>query len=85
MRRNEGINEREESLLPRVPCIILARQIPLAVVTTLCYATEELTRVIALTVFFSKEKHGRFAGPKKSGRNNEITVLLRWPYRGVPR
>ena len=26
----------------------------------------------------------RFAGPKKSGRNNEVVVLTRWSYGGVP-
>ena len=25
--------------------------------------------------------YGLFAGPKKSGRNNELTILLRWPYK----
>ena len=29
--------------------------------------------------FFYKEMYGRFAGPKKSGRNNEVTLLPRWP------
>ena len=30
-------------------------------------------RVTALTVFLYKEMYGLFAGPKKSGRNNEVT------------
>ena len=25
--------------------------------------------------------YGLFAGPKKSGRNNELTVLPRWTYK----
>ena len=29
--------------------------------------------------FFFKKMYGRFAGPKKRGRNNEVTVLPRWP------
>ena len=29
--------------------------------------------------FFYKEMYGRFAGPNKSDRNNEVTVLSRWP------
>ena len=32
----------------------------------------------AFTVFFYKEMYGCFAGPKKSGRNNEVSVLPRW-------
>ena len=28
--------------------------------------------------FFCKEMHDCFAGPKKSDRNYEVTVLLRW-------
>ena len=28
---------------------------------------------------FYREMYGRFAGPKNSGRNNEVTVLPRWP------
>ena len=28
--------------------------------------------------FFYKEMYGRLAGPKKSGRNNKVTVLPRW-------
>ena len=28
--------------------------------------------------FFFKENYGRFAGPKKSGRNNKVTILTRW-------
>ena len=31
-----------------------------------------------LRVFFYKEMYGCFAGPKKSGRNNEVSVLPRW-------
>ena len=34
--------------------------------------------------FFDKEMYGRFAGPKKSGSNNEVTVLPRWLEGGVP-
>ena len=33
----------------------------------------------ALTGFFYKEMYGRFAGPKKTSRNKEVTVLSRWP------
>ena len=29
--------------------------------------------------FFYKKMYGRFAGPKKSGRYNKVTVLPRWP------
>ena len=32
-----------------------------------------------LTGFFYKEMYGRFARPKKTGRNNKVTVLPRWP------
>ena len=32
-----------------------------------------------LTGFYYKEIYGRFAGTKKSGRNNEVAVLTRWP------
>ena len=32
-------------------------------------------------LFSNKEMHGCFAGQQKSGRNNEVTVLLRWPIR----
>ena len=28
--------------------------------------------------FFYKKMYGRFAGPKKSGHNNEVTVSPRW-------
>ena len=28
---------------------------------------------------FYKEMYGRFGGRKKSGRNNKLTVLTRWP------
>ena len=34
--------------------------------------------VAALTVFSYGEMYGRFAGTKKSGRNNEVVVLTRW-------
>ena len=34
--------------------------------------------VVALTGCFYKKMYGRFAGPKKSGRNNEVVVLTRW-------
>ena len=29
--------------------------------------------------FLYKKLYGPFAGPKKIGRNNEVTVLPRWP------
>ena len=29
--------------------------------------------------FSNKEIYGRFVGPKKTGRNNKVTVLSRWP------
>ena len=29
--------------------------------------------------FFVRKCNGHFAGMKKTGRNNEVTVLLRWP------
>ena len=32
--------------------------------------------VFALTGCFYKKMYGRFAGPKKSGRNNEVVVLI---------
>ena len=32
----------------------------------------------SINVFFYKEMYGRFDGPKKSGRNSEVTVLPRW-------
>ena len=31
-----------------------------------------------------QEMYGRFAKPKYSGRNNEVTVLPRWPSCGAP-
>ena len=34
--------------------------------------------VVALTGYFYKKMYGRFAGPKKSGLNNEVVVLTRW-------
>ena len=34
--------------------------------------------------FCCKKLYGRFAGSKKSGSNNEVTVLQRWPLGGVP-
>ena len=34
--------------------------------------------VVALTGCSYKKMYGRFAGPKKSGRNNEVVVLTRW-------
>ena len=36
--------------------------------------------VVALTGFCYEEMYGRFAGTKKSGRNNEVVVLTRWSY-----
>ena len=33
----------------------------------------------ALTKVFCKKMYGRFAGPKKSSRNNKVIVLPRWP------
>ena len=33
-----------------------------------------LNGVVALTGCFYKKMYGRFAGPKKSGRNNEVVV-----------
>ena len=43
-------------------------------------ALRELERwsLVALTGCFYKKMYGRFAGPKKSGRNNEVVVLTRW-------
>ena len=35
--------------------------------------------VAALTGFYNKKMYGHFAGPKKSGLNNEVAVLTRWP------
>ena len=35
--------------------------------------------VAALTGFYYKEIYGRFAGTKKSGRNNEVAALTKWP------
>ena len=32
-----------------------------------------------LTGFSYKRMYGRFAGPEKSDRNNEVTVLTGWP------
>ena len=32
-----------------------------------------------LTRVFYKKMYGRFVGQKKRGRNNEATVLARWP------
>ena len=40
--------------------------------------------VTALTGFSYKKMYGRFAGTKKSGRIDEVAVLTRWPYGGVP-
>lgn len=34
--------------------------------------------------FFDKKMYGHFAGPKKSGCNNEVTILPRWLLGGVP-
>ena len=34
--------------------------------------------VVALTGCFYKKMYECFAGPKKSGRNNEVVVLTRW-------
>ena len=28
--------------------------------------------------FCNKKMYGRFAAPKKTGHNNEVTILLRW-------
>ena len=36
--------------------------------------------VVALTEFSYEEMYGRFAWTKKSGRNNEVVVLMRWSY-----
>ena len=33
---------------------------------------------------FYKKIYGLFAGPKKSGHNNKVIVLPRWPWGGVP-
>ena len=33
----------------------------------------------ALTGFFYETMYGRFSGPNKYGRNNEMAVLTKWP------
>ena len=35
-----------------------------------------INRVVALTRFSYQEMYGRFAGTKKSGRNNKVVVLM---------
>ena len=40
--------------------------------------------VVALTGFSYEEVYGRFAGTKKSGRNNRVVVLTRLSKGGVP-
>ena len=44
-------------------------------------AVGRINRVTALTrvSFISPDMYGRFAGQKRSGRNNEVTTLPRWP------
>ena len=44
------------------------------------YARWELNKwfLVALTGCFYKKMYGHFAGPKKSGRNNEVVVLTSW-------
>ena len=32
-----------------------------------------------INVFFSTERYSHFARPKKTGSNNEATILARWP------
>ena len=34
--------------------------------------------LVVLTGFSYEEMYGRFAGTKKSGRNNEVVVLTGW-------
>ena len=41
----------------------------------------QLTRVF---LYIEKKMYGRFAGPKRNGRNSEMTVLPRKPLGGVP-
>ena len=36
-------------------------------------------RINELFFFFFLKMYVRFAGPKKSDRNNKVTVLPRWP------
>ena len=36
-------------------------------------------QLAALTGFYYKKMYGHFDGTKKSGRNNEVAVLTRWP------
>ena len=42
-------------------------------------AVGRINGVAALTGFYYKKMYGHFAGTKKSGRNNEVAVLTRWP------
>ena len=42
-------------------------------------AVGRINGVAALTGFYYKKIYGCFAGTKKSGRNNEVAVLTRWP------
>ena len=35
-------------------------------------------RINGVVAFSYEETYGRFAGTKKSGRNNEVVVLMRW-------
>ena len=39
-------------------------------------AVGRINGVAALTGFYYQKMYGHFAGRKKSGRNNEVTVLL---------
>ena len=47
-------------------------------------AVGRINGVAALTGFYYKKMYDHFAGTKKSGRNNEVAVLTRWPLGGVP-
>ena len=42
-------------------------------------AVGRINGVAALTGLYHKKIYGRFARTKKSGRNNEVAVLTRWP------
>ena len=47
-------------------------------------AVGRINGVAALTGFYYEKMYGHFAGTKKSGRNNKVAVLTRWPSGGVP-
>ena len=46
-------------------------------------AVGRIKGVAALTGFYYKKMYGRFAGTKKSGRNNKVAVLTMWPFGRV--